>query len=51
MVSNFEEIGQGGKLDGMTDMKSDRLEMMKKYLDRGRSSKVTISTNKGALQL
>ena len=54
MVSNFEELGSGGKDLGDTlgkKMKSDRLEAMKKYLDRGRNSKVTISTNKGALQL
>jgi len=51
LVSNFEKIGQGGKLGDLTDMKSDRLELMKKYLDIGKNSKVTISTNRGALQL
>jgi hypothetical protein len=50
MVSNFEKLGQGDKLGG-TDMKSDRLEMMKKFMDIGKNNKVTISTNKGALQL
>ena len=51
LVSNFEEIGQGGKLGDLTDMKSDRLEMMKKFLKIKKNSKVTISTNRGALQL
>ena len=53
MIRNFEELGSGGKDLGNIGkkMKSDRLEMMKKYLDIGKNSKVTISTNKGALQL
>ena len=41
MVSNFEKLGQGDKLGG-TDMKSDRLEMMKKFMDIGKNNKVTI---------
>ena len=54
MVSNFEELGSGGKDLGDTlgkKMKSDRLEMMKKYMDLGRSKKITILGSKGALQL
>jgi hypothetical protein len=54
MVSNFEELGSGGKDLGDTlgkKMKSDRLEAMKKYLDRGRNSKVTIATASRTLQL
>ena len=53
MIRNFEELGSGGKDLGDIgkQMKSGRLEMMKKYLDIGKNSKVTISTNRGALQL
>ena len=46
MVSNFEKLGQGDKLGG-TDMKSDRLEMMKKFMDIGKNNKVTIPGPEG----
>jgi hypothetical protein len=53
LVDNYEELGKGGKDLGDLGKaaKSDRLEMMKKYMDLGRSKKITIPGPKGALQL
>jgi hypothetical protein len=47
----LKKLGQGDKLGDQTDMKSDRLEMMKKFMDIGKNNKVTIPGPKGALQL
>jgi hypothetical protein len=51
LANNFETYSKGGKLSGTEYWKSERFELMKKFLDLGKNTTRQITTNKGVLQL